>query len=97
MRISYTRELIEDDWTISNPMIVGVATRSIENASGQSCLVGYLEVFAGQSGISCEWEGVFPNEEAWEAHLRESGVHRYNEPADIPDEVLLTIYHNNND
>lgn len=97
MRISYTRELLEADWTIFNPMIVGVATRIIENGIGQSCLIGYLEVCAGQGGISCEWEGVFPSEEAWEAHLREGGVYRYDEPADIPDEVLLAIYQNNND
>ena len=97
MRIIYTRELLEADWTIFNPIIVGVATRIIENGSGQSCLIGYLEVCAGQSGISCEWEGVFPNEDSWEAHLRESGVYRYNEPADIPDEVLLAIYEINND
>jgi hypothetical protein len=96
MRISHTRDLLEEDWTIFNPMIVGVATRTIENANSQSCLIGYLEVCEGQSGINCEWEGVFPTEEAWDSHLKENGMIRYNEPTEIPDEVILKIYHINN-
>jgi hypothetical protein len=45
--------------------------------------------------IHCEWQGVFANEEVWEMYLIKSRIHRFNEPNDIPDNVLLEIYHNN--
>lgn len=96
MRTGYTRDLLEEDWSPFNPMIVGIAARTIQKANGQECLIGYLEVSAGQDGIHCEWQGVFANEEVWETYLIKSGIHRFNEPNDIPDNVLLEIYHNNN-
>lgn len=96
MRIVYTRDLLEEEWTFGSETIVAVATRTIEDATGRWCLIGYLEESHGQAGVVCVWEGVFADFEAWESHLQSIGLHRYGGPEEIPDELVLKIYNNNN-
>jgi hypothetical protein len=96
MRIDYTRDLLEDEWTFGGETLVAVATRSIEDADGRSCLIGYFEESHGQAGVVCVWEGVFSDHEAWQSHLKSIGLHRYNGPEEIPDDVVLKIFDHNN-
>ena len=92
MRIAYTRDLLEEEWTFGNEAIVAVATRSIEDDNGRSCLIGYVEESHGQAGIACVWEGVFADHQAWEDHLRSISLHRYDGPSEIPDALILDLY-----
>ncbi len=96
MRIDYTRDLLEEEWTFGGETIVAVATRSIEDADGRSCLIGYFEESHGQAGVACGWEGLFSDLDHWETHLKSIGLHRYGGPDEIPDDVILTIFNHNN-
>lgn len=96
MRIAYTRDLLEEEWTFGGETVVAVATRSIEDADGRSCLIGYFEESHGQAGVACVWEGVFSDLEAWEQHLQSIGLHRYGRPDEVPDEMILEIFSHNN-
>jgi len=97
MRISYTRNLLEEEWTFGGETIVAVATRTIVDADGRSCLIGYIEESHGQAGVVCVWEGVFAGPEAWESHLQSIGLHRCGGPEEVPDDLILKIYNLNND
>lgn len=96
MRISYTRDLLEEEWTFGGETIVAVATRTIVDADGRSCLIGYIEETHGQAGVVCVWEGVFADTDAWESHLQSIDLHRYSGPDEVPDDMVLKIYNFNN-
>lgn len=97
MRIGYTRDLWEEEWIFGGETVVAVATRSIEADDGRACVIGYFEESHGQSGVVCVWEGVFSDDDAWEAHLKKIGLHRYSGPAEVPDDIVLEVYTYNNE
>lgn len=96
MRIVFTRKTMEDHWDIDSEIIVGIGSRMIVASDGRACIVGYTEVFEGQGGIVCYFSGVFSDKNAWEDHLRKNGIHRFTDPNEIPDNLLLEIYNKAN-
>lgn len=92
MRISFVRELLEEDWDLENPLIVGIGQRWLRNEKGDQCLIGYTEELEGQSGIVCYWQGVFADEEKWHRYLENEGYIRAYEPSELPDEALLSLH-----
>ena len=92
LRASFVRELLAEDWTLENAVIVGIGQRWIENEMGEGCYIGYTEELEGQAGVTCYWQGVFANEEVWHNHLSNEGYILADEPDDLPDDALLSLY-----
>jgi hypothetical protein len=42
--------------------------------------------------VTCYWQGVFANEEVWHNHLSNEGYILADEPDDLPDDALLSLY-----
>lgn len=93
MRISFVRELLDEDWgDMENPIFVGIGQRWLQNEEGDQCLIGYTEELEGQSGIVCYWQGVFADEEEWHHHLKTLGYIRADDSSELSDEALLSLY-----
>ena len=91
MRCSFVRDLLAEDWNLS-VAVVGISQRFLEDDNGNSCLIGYTEELEGQGGIVCYWQGAFADEDAWHAYLNDNGYTLASEPADLADEILLSLY-----
>lgn len=93
MRCSFVRDLLAEDWNLNDDaVIVGISQRWLEDDSGNMCLIGYTEELEGQGGIACYWQGVFPDEDAWHAYLKDNGYTLAANPSDLSDAVLLSLY-----
>jgi hypothetical protein len=95
MRIEFTRSALADQWSTGSDVFVGYRHRWIEKCDGTRCLIGFIDELRGQAGIHCAWNGVFPDEAAWNAYLAQKGYLEIADIDDVPDDALLRIFDKN--